>query len=114
MFLSRAGDILPDRYIPRRPHARAGYGHSGATTGRAGEARYGADRAPSAERAWLLDHQRAVPRENRAGGVRNARGAVRGSGVWRRGNPRARPGEKTRALLTLNVRPCVVPGPNGN
>src|SRR5437870_11955475 len=103
MLLSRAGDILPETGIFMPTHVRACYGHSGAVTGPATEARYGADRAPSAERARLLDHQRAVPREDRAGGVCYARGAVRGPGVWRRGNPRARPGEETRTLLTPDL-----------
>ena len=41
-----------------------------------------------------LDLQRALPREDRAGRVRDARCAVRGSGLWSRGDPRARPGKK--------------------
>src|SRR6266581_6360079 len=51
--------------------------HSGAATGPTREARYGADRAPSAQRTRLLDHQRALPREDGAGGVCDARRAVR-------------------------------------
>src|SRR5438309_7778044 len=98
--MSRAGDILPATDIFMPTHVRTGYGHSGATTGPATEARYGADRAPSAERARLLDDQRAVPREDRAGRVCDARGAVPGAGVCGGGDPRARPGKKASALLT--------------
>src|SRR6266581_5136747 len=86
-------------------HVRAGYGHSGAATGATGEARDGADRAPSAERARLLDHQRAVPREDRAGRVCDARGAVRGSGLWGGGDPRARSGKEADAFLTSSDAP---------
>src|SRR5437016_12604267 len=88
-------------------HVRTGYGHSGATTGPVTEARYGADRAPIAERARLLDDQRAVPREDRAGRVCDARGAVRGAGVCGGGDPRARPGKKASALLTSRAAPEV-------
>src|SRR5437867_485781 len=122
MQSSRAGDIWPATDIFMPTHVRTGYGHSGATTGPATEARYAADRAQSAERARLLDDQRAVPREDRAGRVCDARGAVRGTGVCGGGDPRARPGKKTSALLTsralaqsgltcspalLSTRPCV-------
>src|SRR5256885_7913843 len=100
MLSSRAGDIWPATDIFMPTHVRTGYGHSGATTGPATEARYGADRAPSAERARLLDHQRAVPREDRAGRVCDARGAVRGFGVRGGGHLRTRPGEEAGALLT--------------
>src|SRR6266567_5538004 len=106
--MSRAGDILPDRYIHTDTHVKAGYAYSGAATGPAGEARNGADRAPGAEQARLLDDQRTVPREDRAGGVCDARGALRDSGVWRRGDPGARPGEEACALLTPGAAPQVV------
>src|SRR3989442_10127628 len=108
MLSSRAGDIWPATDIFMPTHVRTGYGHSGAITGPAGEARYGADRAPSTERARLLDHQRAVPREDRAGRVRDARGAVRGSGLWSRGDPRARPGKEAGAHLTSRAAPQVL------
>src|SRR5712664_3338776 len=86
--------------IFKATHVRAGYGHSGAATGPTREARYGADRAPSAEWARLLDYQRAVPWEDRTGGVCDARGTVRGSELRRGGDPRARPGKEAGALLT--------------
>src|SRR5256885_7956853 len=97
MLSSRAGDIWPATDIFMPTHVRTGYGHSGATTGPATEARHGADRAPSAERARLLDDQRAVPREDGAGRVCDARGTMRCSRVWRGGDPRARPGEEAGA-----------------
>src|SRR5439155_335468 len=83
----------------------AGYGYSSAATGPAGEARYGADRAPSTEPARLLDDQRAVPRENRAGGVCDARRAVPGPGLWGWGDPRARRGTEADARLTAIASP---------
>src|SRR6267378_3201388 len=86
----------------------AAHGYPGATTGTAGEAPHGPDRAPGAERARLLHHQCVVPPEDGAGGVRDARGAVRGSGVWRGGDPRARPGKKAAAVLTSRAAPEVV------
>src|SRR2546426_9763338 len=100
MPLSRSGDILPETDIFISTHVRAGYGHSGAATGPTRETRYGPDRAPSAERARLLDHQRAVPREDGTCGVRDARGAVRGSGVCGGGDPRVRLGEEAGTLLS--------------
>src|SRR6266571_459447 len=103
--MSRAGDIFPETYIFMTTHARAGYDHSGTATGPAREARYGADRAPSAQRARVLDHQRAVPREDRAGRVCDARGAVRGSGLWGGGDPRARSGKEADAFLTSSDAP---------
>src|SRR6266571_6274108 len=103
--MSRAGDICPGSYIFIATHARGGYGHSGATTGLAGDAWDGPDRAPSAERARLLNHQRAVPREDRAGRVCDARGAVRGSGLWGGGDPRARSGKEADAFLTSSDAP---------
>src|SRR2546422_9732325 len=114
MCWSRSGDIWPARYIHADTHVKAGYAYSGAATGTAGQPWNGADRAPGAERARLLHDQRTVPRENRAGGVRDARGAVRGSGVWRGGDHRARPGEEARALLTPGAAPrlIVIAGPN--
>src|SRR2546426_8549514 len=103
--MSRAGDIWPERYIDADLHDRPGYGRSGATTGPVREAQDGADRAPSAERARLLDHQRAVPWEDGASRVCDPRRAVRGSGLRRGGDPRARPGKEAGALLTSCVAP---------